>query len=90
MIFLAFDGLSLMGIIHSSDLNTRLADRRMGGMVLVDYLFDLFAASPLEQFSRLSVLTLLDRVKKDKDLFPDDALRAVAGFPLPGFLRCAR
>jgi hypothetical protein len=40
-------------------------------MALVDYLFDLFAASPFELFSRLSVLSVLDQVKKDKSLFPD-------------------
>jgi len=48
----------------------RLADRRLGGMAIVEYLSDLFAASPLEVFSRVSVLSVLDHVKKDRDLFP--------------------
>ena len=52
-------------------VNPGLADRRLGGMILMDYLFDLFAASPFEVFSRLSVLSVLDEVKKDKTLFPD-------------------
>lgn len=59
-------------LVHSRELAARLADRRLGGMVLVDYLFDLFAASPLEVFSRVSVLSVLDQVKKDKSLFPDE------------------
>lgn len=58
-------------LVHSRELNARLADRRLGGMVVVDYLFELFAASPFEFFSRLNVLSLLDQVKKDKALFPD-------------------
>jgi hypothetical protein len=52
---------------------TQLADRRLGGKILVDYLFELFAASPLELFSRVGVLTVLEQVKKDKSLFPDKA-----------------
>jgi len=40
-------------------------------MAIVEYLSDLFAASPLELFSRVSVLSVLDHVKKDRDLFPD-------------------
>jgi hypothetical protein len=62
-------------LVHSRESTARLADRRFGGMVLVDYLFNLFAASSFETFGRLSVLTVLDRVKKDKGLFPDVAPR---------------
>ena len=57
--------------IHSRDSAKRLRDRRLGGMAIVEYLSDLFAASPLELFSRVSVLSVLDHVKKDRDLFPD-------------------
>ena len=60
-------------LVHSREFTALLADRRFGGMAVVEYLFDLFAASPLELFSRLSVLTVLDQVKKDKSLFPDGA-----------------
>ncbi len=56
-----------------SQESERLADRRFGGMAIVEYLSDLFAASPLELFSRVSVLNVLDHVKKDRDLFPDGA-----------------
>jgi hypothetical protein len=56
--------------LDSRDREARLRDRRIGGMVVVDYLYDLFEASPLEAFSRISVLSVLDRVRKDRDLFP--------------------
>ncbi len=57
---------------NSRNVNTtQLADRRLGGKILVDYLFELFAASPMELFSRVGVLTVLEQVKKDKSLFPD-------------------
>ena len=55
-------------LIHPRDLSARLADSRLGGMVVADYLYDLFAASPLELFSRVSVLAVLDQVKKDNAL----------------------
>ncbi len=58
---------------HSRESAERLKDRRLGGMAVVEYLYDLFAASPLEVFSRVSVLGVLDHVKKDRDLFPDGA-----------------
>jgi hypothetical protein len=58
-------------LVHSRKLNAQLADRRLGGSVLLDYLFDLFAASPFEVFDRLSVLSVLDQVKNDQALFPD-------------------
>ena len=54
----------------SRDAGARLKDRRTGGMVVVDYLYDLFAASPLELFSRISVLSVLEHVRKDRELFP--------------------
>jgi hypothetical protein len=59
--------------VRSRESNARLEDRRLGGMVLVDYLFDLFAASPFEVFSRVSVLSVLDQVKRDQGLFPSSA-----------------
>ena len=58
--------------VRSRD-SARLADRRVGGIAVVEYLYDLFASSPLELFSRISVLGVLDQVKKDRDLFPDGA-----------------
>jgi len=57
--------------LRSRGLAATLAERRLGGMALADYLFELFAASPYELFSRVSVLSVLDQVKKDKALFPD-------------------
>lgn len=57
--------------VHSRTSNAQLADRRLGGRILLDYLFDLFAASPFEVFDRLSVLSVLDQVKKNQALFPD-------------------
>jgi hypothetical protein len=58
-------------LAHSRQFDAQLADRRLGGTVVLDYLFDLFAASPFEAFSRVSVLSVLDQVKKDRELFPD-------------------
>jgi hypothetical protein len=57
--------------VQSRDPAARLKDRRLGGMVVIDYLHDLFAASPYEVFSRVTVLSVLDHVKKDRDLFPE-------------------
>lgn len=57
--------------VPARELTGRLGDCRLGGTIMVDYLFDLFAASPFERFSRLNVLSLLDEVKNDKTLFPD-------------------
>jgi hypothetical protein len=65
---------------HSRELAARLADRRAGGLVVVNYLFDLFAASPLEGFSRLSVLAVLDQVRKDKAVFPDEGAVVPSSF----------
>jgi len=69
-------------LAHSQEFNNWLADRRLGGMVLVDYLFELFAASPFEGFSRLNVLSVLEQVKKDKTLFFDRVARMPAN-PVP-------
>jgi len=69
-------------LVHSRESTARLADRRFGGMVIVDYLFDLFAASPFEWFSRLNVLSVLDQVKKDKDLFPTGRQNGAPSIPV--------
>lgn len=55
----------------SRDSAARRADRRVGARVAVEYLYDLFAASPQELFSRVSVLSVLDLVKSDRDLLTD-------------------
>ena len=47
--------------------------RPLRGKIIVDYLFDLFAASPFEAFSRLGVLAVLDQVRKDQALFTESA-----------------
>ena len=65
--------IKAQALVRSRELAVRLAERRLGGMVLVDYLFSLFAASPLEAFSRVSVLSVLDQVRKDNGLFPTGA-----------------
>jgi hypothetical protein len=45
--------------------------KRFGGLVVVEYLMDLFGESPKELFSRIDVLVVLDRVKNDSSLFPE-------------------
>lgn len=45
--------------------------KRFGGLVVVEYLMNLFGESPKELFSRIDVLAVLDRVKNDRALFPE-------------------
>ena len=45
--------------------------RRLGGLIVVDYLMNLFGDSPKELFGRIDVLAVLDGVKKDRTLFPE-------------------
>jgi len=45
--------------------------KRFGGLVVVEYLMNLFGESPKELFSRIDVLVVLDRVKNDSSLFPE-------------------
>jgi hypothetical protein len=45
--------------------------RRFGGLVILEYLMNLFGESPKEVFSRIDVLAVLDGVKSDSALFPE-------------------
>lgn len=45
--------------------------RRLGGLVVLEYLMNLFEESPKELFGRIDVLAVLDGVKKDRALFPE-------------------
>jgi hypothetical protein len=45
--------------------------RRLGGLIVVEYLMSLFEESPKELFGRIDVLAVLDGVKKDRALFPE-------------------
>ena len=45
--------------------------RRLGGLIVVEYLMNLFEESPKELFGRIDVLAVLDGVKKDRTLFPE-------------------
>lgn len=45
--------------------------RRLGGLVVLEYLMNLFEDSPKELFGRIDVLAVLDGVKKDRELFPE-------------------
>ncbi len=45
--------------------------KRFGGLVVVEYLMNLFGESSKELFSRIDVLAVLDRVKNDRALFPE-------------------
>jgi hypothetical protein len=45
--------------------------RRLGGLIVLEYLMNLFDDSPKELFGRIDVLAVLDGVKKDRALFPD-------------------
>jgi len=45
--------------------------RRLGGLIVVEYLMNLFGASPKELFGRVDILAVLDGVKKDRTLFPE-------------------
>jgi hypothetical protein len=43
---------------------------QFGGLVVLEYLTNLFEDSPKELFSRVDVLALLDAVAKDRALYP--------------------
>ena len=49
---------------------SRVTDRSLGDRVLLDYLFELFSSSPLESFTRSDVLSVIEEVKHDTQLFP--------------------
>ena len=48
---------------------------QFGGLVVLEYLTNLFEASPKELFSRVDVLALLDAVAKDRALYPASVVR---------------
>lgn len=45
--------------------------KRFGGLVVLEYLIDLFEDSPKELFNRLDLLAVLEGVKRDKELLPE-------------------
>ncbi len=45
--------------------------RRLGGLIVVEYLMNLFEESPKELFGRIDILAVLDGVKRDRTLFPE-------------------
>src|SRR5580700_4688372 len=48
--------------------------KQFGGLVVVEYLINLFGESPKELFSRIDVLAVLDHVRNDRSLFPEAAV----------------
>ncbi|HEY4362492.1 MAG TPA: hypothetical protein VGN17_16075 [Bryobacteraceae bacterium] len=65
---------SLVTVRHLTHADHR--SRQYGGAVILEYLTELFASSPKEIFNRLDILAVLDAVRKDRDLFPEVAIRA--------------
>ena len=45
--------------------------RRLGGLIIVEYLINLFGESPKELFGRVDVLAVLEGGKRDRSLFPE-------------------
>ena len=52
--------------------------RQYGGLVVIEYLMELFGNSPKKIFNRIDVLAVLDAVRKDRDLFPEAVMKAAA------------
>lgn len=51
-------------------------DEQFAALVILDYLSDLFTASPIEQFSREQILVVLNSVKDDPELIESAVLLA--------------
>jgi hypothetical protein len=62
--------------------------RRLGGLIVIEYLMNLFGDSPKELFGRLDVLAVLDGVKKDRALFPDAVVAMSDRIDAAGRTRC--
>jgi hypothetical protein len=45
-------------------------------LCIIGYLEDLFTLSPLESFTKISILSVLNNVKNDSDLFEPEAVIA--------------
>jgi hypothetical protein len=51
-------------------------DEQFQALNLLDYLSDLFAASPNESFTRVQILIVLDNLRSDPDFFDPEVLIA--------------
>ncbi len=51
-------------------------DAAFGGLVILDYLLDLFTMSAREAFARVDILHVLNVVKNDPSLFAPDTVLA--------------
>jgi hypothetical protein len=45
--------------------------RRFGGLVVLEFLMNLFEDSPQELFGKIDILAVLEGVKNDRALFPE-------------------
>ena len=54
----------------------RNSGEQLAAMGVLDYVSDLFTASPRESFSRVEVLVLLNAVRTDPELFAPEAVVA--------------
>ena len=57
--------------IAARRMESEEASRRLGGLIVVEYLMNLFGESPKAFFDRIDVLAVLDSVKNDRSLFPE-------------------
>ena len=51
-------------------------DVAMGALGILDFLLDLFAATPVETFSRVDILSVLNNVKNSGDLISPETVLA--------------
>jgi hypothetical protein len=47
---------------------------QLGGLVVLDFLINLFGESPKQFFNRIDVLAVLDGVRNEKTRFPEAAI----------------
>ncbi len=48
--------------------------RQLGGLVILDFLTNLFGESPKQFFNRIDVLAVLEGVRNERTLFPEDVI----------------
>ena len=54
----------------------RETEGQYAALCIIGYLEDLFTASPVESFSKVTMLSILNNVKNDPDLFEPEAVIA--------------
>jgi hypothetical protein len=51
--------------------------RQLGGLIVLDFLMNLFGESPRQFFNRIDVLAVLEGVRNERTLFPEAVVARV-------------